>query len=552
MSDSRRFKRFLAFTDLCVVPEGTLQGKPIDLMPFQKRFVRAVLRQSVRTAIFSTAKKSGKTTLMALLLAFFMLDKEEARRNSELAVGAMSGGQAAKLHRYFRGIVEDSPRLLRPDGSCRFTFRERPYPSAKQPETNQEFKVFPYSPKTAHGGAPRLLIMDEVGEIEAPSDAFVSALEKSTSAYDDSLRIYMSTQSGSDGTLLSNMIDAARANPMPDTVCHVHEGKAKCALDDRREWKRACPSLGHHTDISIYETDARQALALPAVAGEFRRYMLNQRVRTFEGLIDVEGWKAGAIEERPPGWLFVTGGLDLSITTDLTTLARCYHYDVKSQRLHIECDAWIPGENLMERGIQDGAPYSLWVEQGRLKVCHGKTIDLAQVGGEIMEQFESEDIEVIGYDRAGFRPLKAVLQAGGLDVEDPRFKEHRQGPISYEPAVKLLERGLVNGTITHNSNPVLNTAVSLVKTKWDTNKNRAPDKSKHTGRIDAACSMLMSIGIKGLSDAEEPKRKFIHANPWADPDYSISGEKEPAQAVDPARPIGAIAAELARALQGAS
>lgn len=499
-----------------------MQGRPIELLPFQNKFIRAVLKQGVRTGILSTAKKSGKTTIMALLLSFFMLDRLEAKRNSDLVVGAMSGGQAARLHKYFRGIVEGSPQLLRPDGSCRFRFRERPYPAALQPETNQTLTVFPYSPKTAHGGAPRVLIVDEAGEIEAAVDPFVSALELSTSAYDDSLKLYISTQSASDGTMLSNLIDECRANPTPDVVCHVYEAKAGCDISDRRQWKAACPSLGKHTDMSIYEKEARQALALPTRAGQFRRYMLNQRVRVFEGLLDVDAWKAAAVETRPPGWLYVTSGLDLSITTDLTALVHCFHYDYKGERMHFECTAWLPEENLMERGIEDKAPYMLWAEQGRLLTCPGKVINLEQVGGEIIKSFSDPKTELIGYDRKGWRPLKAVLMSEGIDLDDPRFSEFIQGPMSYEPAVKVVERGLANRTVTHNNNPVLNTAVALVKAKTNTNDDRAPDKSKHSGRIDAACAMLMSAGIKGLEDArEEKKTGFRHANPWEDPDFSL-------------------------------
>ena len=56
-------------TKFCVTPEGVHVGKPIVLAEFQKDFIRATFDNphGTRRAILSVGRKSGKSTLMALM-----------------------------------------------------------------------------------------------------------------------------------------------------------------------------------------------------------------------------------------------------------------------------------------------------------------------------------------------------------------------------------------------------------------------------------------------------------------------------------------------------
>ena len=87
-----RGEKVCAFIEkYCVAPEGEHIGKPIKLLPFQRRFLLEIYDNPVGThsAFLSIARKNGKTALIAgLLLAH--LCGPEAVQNSQIVSGAQS------------------------------------------------------------------------------------------------------------------------------------------------------------------------------------------------------------------------------------------------------------------------------------------------------------------------------------------------------------------------------------------------------------------------------------------------------------------------------
>ena len=69
---------------------------------------------------------------------------------------------------------------------------------------------------TAQGLSPRLAILDEVGQVRGPTDAFVEAIETSLGAHDDQLLISISTQAATDGDLFSIWLDDASSDGLRD------------------------------------------------------------------------------------------------------------------------------------------------------------------------------------------------------------------------------------------------------------------------------------------------------------------------------------------------
>ena len=63
---------------------------------------------------------------------------------------------------------------------------------------NVEYKAIPAESGTAHGLSPRLAILDEVGQVRGPHDAFIEAIETAQGAHDDPLHIAISTQAVKD------------------------------------------------------------------------------------------------------------------------------------------------------------------------------------------------------------------------------------------------------------------------------------------------------------------------------------------------------------------
>ena len=63
---------------------------------------------------------------------------------------------------------------------------------------NVEYKAISAESGTAHGLSPRLAILDEIGQVRGPHDAFIEAIETAQGAHEDPVLIAISTQAATD------------------------------------------------------------------------------------------------------------------------------------------------------------------------------------------------------------------------------------------------------------------------------------------------------------------------------------------------------------------
>jgi phage terminase large subunit-like protein len=94
----------------CRVPSGAMTGQPLKLAPFQKTIIKGIYDEPIRRAIISFGRKSGKTTLCALLMLVELVGPR-SRQNGRLFSSALSRGQAALLFDLARDVVRQSPEL---------------------------------------------------------------------------------------------------------------------------------------------------------------------------------------------------------------------------------------------------------------------------------------------------------------------------------------------------------------------------------------------------------------------------------------------------------
>lgn len=223
-----RGERVIAFIHrYCLVPEGKLVGKPMRLEEFQQRFILDVYDNPVGTTegILSIARKNGKSGLIAAILLAHIAGPE-ARLNSQIVSGARSREQAALVFNLAAKMVAMSPDLSR---------LIRIVPSGKRLiglALNVEYKALAAEGSTSHGLSPVLAILDELGQVRGDHDDFVEAIETASGAYDDALRLIISTQAPTDADMLSVKIDDARRSGDPKIICHVYEAPADCDVLD--------------------------------------------------------------------------------------------------------------------------------------------------------------------------------------------------------------------------------------------------------------------------------------------------------------------------------
>jgi phage terminase large subunit-like protein len=310
-----RGEKVCAFIERYVkIPEGSLVGQPLKLAEFQRKFILEIYDNpaGTRRAYLAIASKNGKTATIASLVLAHLVGPE-AVLNSQLVSGARSRDQAALVFNLAAKMVQLSPELSK---------LVRIVPSGKRLiglPMNTEYKALAAEGTTAHGLSPVLAILDEVGQVKGPQDAFIDAITTAQGAHDKPLLIAISTQAPTDADLFSIWLDDAERSEDPSIVSHVYTAPEECALDDEKAWKAANPALGLFRSRRDVEEQAAQALRMPSAENTFRVLTLNQRVNMAAAFVSASVWKAGNGE---PGALdgVVYGGLDLSATTDLTRL----------------------------------------------------------------------------------------------------------------------------------------------------------------------------------------------------------------------------------------
>lgn len=482
-----RADRAIKFIEaFCKVPEGEFVGQPLILDEFQKKFLRDVLDNPDGTlrAILSMGRKNAKTVLMALLVLVFLVGPE-AQLNAQIESGAMSRDQAAKLFEYCCKIIRLSPQLQA---------RIKIIPSKKilvGLPMNTRYTALSADAKTAHGGSPLIVIMDELGQVVGPRNDFFDALVTSQGAHKNPLLIIISTQAANDSDLLSILIDDALNSHDPRTVVHLYTAPDDCELGDEEAWKAANPALGKFLNIEGIRAQAMEAIRMPSAEARFRNLILNQRVTSSSPFISREVWRqcGGKVDVRPEDCEELYGGLDLSSRRDLTAFILIGRI---GEKWFVWCWFWAPEKGLYERAKKDRTPYDVWNEQGFLYTTPGATVDYEFVAREIGEICTNLEITAIAFDRWRMDIFKKEMERLGLDLP---LVEWGQGFKDMAPALDAVESMILNGKVSHGNHPVLTMcAANSVVTK-DASGNRKLDKAKTSGRIDGMVAFAMAAGV---------------------------------------------------------
>jgi phage terminase large subunit-like protein len=489
-----RGQRVVAFIEKhCRVPEGDLLGQPMRLEQFQIDFILDVYDNphGTHTAVLSIGRKNGKTGLIAGL-GLAHIAGPEAVENSQIVSGALSKDQAAIVFKLMRKMVDLSPEL---------STRVKILPSGKSLiglSKNVEYNALSAEAKTKHGLSPILIIFDEMGQVRGPTNDFVTALETAQGAYENGMKIIISTQAPTDVDMLSQIIDAQAAAPDPHIVVHVHatpmertlpDGTVEeVPLEDEEAWRLSNPALGVFRSLSDMRKLCVKARAQPSFEPEFRNLNLNQRVEAVAPFVSRSIWQANGAAPAEIGKQKVWGGLDLSEVNDLTALV------LTTEGGDVHPTFWLPEHGLRERSKSDRVPYDVWQQQGLLLTTPGKSVQYRHIAIFLRTVFDQFDVQAMAFDRYNMRHLKPWLEKEGFtDAELEKFIEFGQGTASMTPALRELESRLMEGDLRHGNHPVLTMCAANAKVVGDSGARKF-DKRKARGRIDGMVALAMSIG----------------------------------------------------------
>ena len=330
--ETDRAARAIRFVETyCIVPKGYGAGAPLKLAPYQRRWLRSVLRPGVRSAAMSVARGNGKSTLLAALSLWAVFDDEHS---PQVAVVATTVSQAIRaVYGVAIAMVEREPEL---DRRC-VKFTAIGATRLTVPTTRGE--LFPVSsdPAGLLGLDPSLAVCDEVGsQPQAAWDALLLASGKRP----DSLVVGI----GTPGTDRDNALWHLRklvteGHVLPGFHWTEYAADPGCDLRDIRQWRKANPALRAGT-LGI---DAlRMAVELsPETA--FRTFRLGQWTDSHSSWLGPDGRAVWDSCEDPydlaagaSTWV----GVDAALTRDTTAVVTVQLRP--DGRMHARARVWTP------------------------------------------------------------------------------------------------------------------------------------------------------------------------------------------------------------------
>ena len=489
------------FIETLKLSTGSMVGKPFILRDWQKDIIYEIFTtedaerpgmRAIRTAVFTVARKCGKTEFAAgLCLAY--LCGPLAGQSQQVYSAAADRYQAALIFRAMESMIIQDVQLkasLRINNSTKHIFHDA---------SNSFYVALSSDAKTKHGFNPVFFIYDELAQ--APDRVLYDVLSTATGAQDEPLALVISTQSADDNSIMSELVDyGLKVNdgiiedPTFKLFYYAVEDDEDPWLEEN--WYKANPALGDFRSLEEMRQYAQRAQRVPAMEATFRNLYLNQRVDSTTHFLTPSVWKenTGPLD---PLELYESllgmpcfGGLDLSAKNDLTSLVLVFPLDDD----YYACIPyfWSPKEGIRDREDRDKAPYPLWAQRGELLTSPGRTIDYGWVALQYGMLAQDFDVQAVAFDRWRIDDFARECDDLGIDIN---LIPHGQGFRDMNPAVEVLEDVISERKLQHAGHPVLTWNASNVVVEMSPAGDRKFTKAKSTGRIDGIVALGMALRI---------------------------------------------------------
>lgn len=297
--------------------------------------------------------------------------------------------------------------------------------------------------------------------------------------------------------------------------------------DDPATWRKANPSLeiedpetrrkvvaaGLHPGflkLSELEELHRAGKYMPKARQDFRRLHLNRwgaRAQE-ESPFSMPAWLAQVEEQEPLLDRVCYGGLDLSTSTDLSSLT--LHFPDDDEEMHdVLSFSWLPAERLKQLELRSKVPFLKWTDTALLPPMVGKqrgdaektwrvlfategnAVDYTKIREFILSLSKLFVIEKIGYDPKLANESAQWLLEHGIDAV-PVAQHAGQISEPFNKAIALV----ADGKVRHGNNPLFNWALGCTRLK-QTDDNlirlKKPERDKDSKRIDPIAAWVNAL-----------------------------------------------------------
>jgi len=495
MYDEMKAQRVIKFIENLKHTKGIFHGQPFKLLPWQEKIIREVfgtvrdedptIRQYT-SAYIEIPKKQGKSELGAAIALNMLINDDEWK--AEVYSCAADRQQAGIVFDVAVDMVQQCPPLMK-----RIKIIHSMKRMVYQP-TGSIYQVLSSEVATKHGLNVSACIFDELHT--QPTRALYDVMTQGSGDARRQPLWFFLTTAGTDRNSICwevhqkalDILEGRKNDPRFYPV--IFGLKDEDDWHDEKNWYKANPSLGHTITIDKVRDAFRKAMETPADEAMFRQLRLNQWIKSSIRWLPMDRWDdcGGIVDPSALEGRICYAGLDLSSTSDLTTLVLVFPPTDDSEQYTVLPFFWLPEETLELRVRRDHVMYDKWERQGFLMTTEGNVVHYGFIERFICELGERYNIREIAYDRWNATMMVQALQDDGFNMVP-----FGQGFKDMSPPTKELMRLVLERKINHGSHPVLRWNVDNVKVRQDPAGNLKIDKAKSTEKVDGAVALVMAI-----------------------------------------------------------
>ena len=470
----------------------------IELRPFQRDFLRELLRPDIKTAVLSCARGNGKSTFCAYLLSRIMdPDDELFEAGTENIITAASLAQARIVYKIAKKMLEEKgigDEYKFQDSAQKIGITHK--------ETGTKVVGHSGTGKTLFGlVGVRYLILDEPGVLEiAAAERLWSAVRTSHGKLDSTLKVVVIGHRAPNATKPGHWYyDLIKTGSKGSAFVMNFEGSRSDPFNWNKSIRKANPLLFRNPALAdALKEERKEALTDPSKKAEFLAYRLNLPSRPDNTmLVTVDAWKASLRRPVAPRRGKPIVGIDLGQNRAWSACVAIW------QTGRVEALALAPGlPNLAMQEKRDGVPRGAYSRIENLRVAEGLNVPpVEMLWGAIIEKWGT--------------PVRVVcdrLRLGELrdSVPSSLFIETRKGLWSESTAdIRSFRRCLLDGKVSIDpaSQSLIEASLAVSTVQADTSGNLRLIKDKNNrARDDVAAAFLLACGAFERANAKPEKR----------------------------------------------
>jgi phage terminase large subunit-like protein len=292
-------------------------------------------------------------------------------------------------------------------------------------ESNSSAMPVAFSEKKTDGLNPSFVSLDELASWRGDAglkqyEVFKSAL----GARSQPLMFGISTAGYENDSIYDELIKRSTAL-LNGTSQETRLAPFLYIIDDQTKWndinelKKSNPNLGVSTSVDYLLEEIRIAEGSLSKKVEFLTKYCNVKQNSSLAWLtsdEVRGCFGNNLRLEDFRHTYALGGIDLSMTTDLTAAVAVIEKDGVS---YFFTQFFLPKEKIKDATARDGLPYEAYIQRGFLTPSGDKVVDYNDVYNWFLMLQRKYEIYMIkvGYDRYSAQYLVDQMQASGFVME---------------------------------------------------------------------------------------------------------------------------------------